>query len=238
MLTGLGVTRVGIEGSGNYGWPAAIHLIDCGLAVVEVPPLLTSRERLSRPGQGKTDPIDAIAVARITARGQFLPPVRPMTGDPADLRVLAEYRDQLVHERTILANRVHVDLLWLRPGYQHQLPHLTNPAHLQAALVLIAGDNSVRATVTRARLDRMVALTEQLRPLRHQIGVRSKPPAAPCPRSTASAPSSPPPSSATSPTSAATPAGTTSPPPTGPPPSPPPPGGPSDTGSTAAATGN
>lgn len=111
-----GAVRVGIEGSGNYGWPAAIYLLERGQAVVEVPPLLTSRERLARPCQGKTDPVDAVAIVRITAREPFLPPVRPMVGDTADLRVLTEYRDQLVTERTPLANRVHIDLVWLRPG--------------------------------------------------------------------------------------------------------------------------
>jgi transposase len=171
LLTRHAVMRVGIEGSANFGWPAAMYLLDRGVNVVEVPPLMTSRERLSRPGQGKTDPVDSIAVARITAREISLPPVRPMTGAAADLRVLTEYRDQLVQERTATANRVHTDLLWLRPGYQHQLPHLTNTSHLQAALELLAGDDSVRAAVTRARLDRMLILTEQLATLRAEIAV-------------------------------------------------------------------
>src|SRR5215210_126716 len=118
LLTSHNVARVGIEGSGNFGWPAAIYLLEREVRVVEVPPLMTSRERLSRPGQGKTDPVDAVAIARITAREDALPPVRPMTGEAADLRVLSEYRDQLVNERTATANRVHTDLLWLRPGYQ------------------------------------------------------------------------------------------------------------------------
>ena len=130
---------------------------------------MTSRERFSRPGQGKTDPVDAVAIARITAREESLPPVRPMSGDAADLRVLTEYRDQLVNERTATANWVHTDLLWLRPGYQHQLPHLTNMAHLHAALELLSGDDSVRAAVTRSRLDRMLTLTEQLAELRTHI---------------------------------------------------------------------
>ena len=83
------VVRVGIEGSTNFGWAAAaMHLVAAGVTVVEVPPLMTSRERQSRPGQGKTDPVDAVAVARITAREAFLPPVRPMDGLPAELRVL------------------------------------------------------------------------------------------------------------------------------------------------------
>src|SRR5215217_6480718 len=169
LLSSHNVARVGVEGSGNFGWPAAIYLLERDLNVVEVPPLMTSRERLSRPGQGKTDPVDAVAIARITAREPSLPPVRPMTGHAADLRVLTEYRDQLVNERTATANRVHTDLLWLRPGYQHQLPHLTNMAHLHAALELLDGDDSVRAAVTRARLDRMLTLTEQLGELRIQI---------------------------------------------------------------------
>ena len=60
-------------------------------------------------------------------------------------------------------------MLWLRPGYQHQLPHLTNTAHLHAALELLSGDDSVRAAVTRSRLDRMLTLTDQLADLRIQI---------------------------------------------------------------------
>jgi hypothetical protein len=63
-----------------------------------------------------------------------------MTGEAADLRVLTEYCDQLVNERTATANRVHTDLLWLRPGYQDQLPHLTHMAHLHAALELLSGE--------------------------------------------------------------------------------------------------
>jgi transposase len=164
-----GCVRVGIEGSTNFGWPAAMHLGEAGVTVVEVPPLMTSRERRARPGQGKTDPVDAVAIARITARETSLPPVRPMEGLPADLRVLTDYREQLVAERTATANRVHADLGWLRPGYQQQLPRLTHPAHLRAALALLDGDASVRAAVTRKRLDRMIEITGELAGLREQI---------------------------------------------------------------------
>ena len=163
------VVRVGIEGSTNFGWPAAMHLVEAGVTVVEVPPLMTSRERRARPGQGKTDPVDAVAIARITARETSLPPVRPMEGLPADLRVLTDYREQLIAERTATANRVHADLGWLRPGYQRQLPRLTQPAHLRAALALLDGDSSVRAAVTRQRVTRMIEITGELAALREQI---------------------------------------------------------------------
>jgi transposase len=164
------VVRVGIEGSTNYGWAAAMHLLEAGVTVVEVPPLMTSRERSSGPGQGKTDPVDAVAIARITAREENLPAVRPMSGLTADLRVLVDYREQLVAERTALANRVHVDLCWLRPGHQHALPRLTQPAHLQTAMALLEGDGSVRAAVTRRRLQRMIEINAELARLREQIG--------------------------------------------------------------------
>jgi transposase len=163
------VVRVGIEGSTNFGWAAAMHLVAAGAVVVEVPPLLTSRERQSRPGQGKTDPVDAVAIARITAREAVLPPVRPMGGLPAELRVLMDYREQLIAERTALANRIHADLGWLRPGYQRRLPRLTQPAHLQAGLALLENDPSVRASVTRRRLHRMIAINAELTGLRIQI---------------------------------------------------------------------
>jgi transposase len=163
------VERVGIEGSTNFGWAAAMHLIEAGVTVVEVPPLLTSRERLSRPGQGKTDPVDAVSIARITAREENLPAVRPMNGLPADLRVLMDYHEQLIEERTAIVNRVHSDLGWLRPGYQHRLPRLTSPTHLRAAQELLENDSSIRATVTRARLARLLAIHAELAGLREQI---------------------------------------------------------------------
>jgi hypothetical protein len=75
LLAGHRVGRVGIEGSGNYGRGAALRLVLAGrVEVVEVPPAMTSRERSGRPGQGKTDPVDAVAIARITAREPLLPP--------------------------------------------------------------------------------------------------------------------------------------------------------------------
>jgi len=144
------VTRVGIEGSGNYGRGAAVRLVLAGgIEVVEVPPSLTSRERSGRPGQGKTDPIDAVAIARITAREPGLPPVRLAVGEAADLRALA--------------NRTHAELHGLRPGYQSTVPRLTGPTFIAAARDLLAGDDSVRARLIRRRLARLAELTAEIR---------------------------------------------------------------------------
>ena len=163
LLTAHEVTRVGIEGSGNYGRGAAVHLVLTGPAeVVEVPPSLTSRERSGQPGQGKTDPIDAVAIARITAREPALPPVRLAVGQAADLRALADYRAQLVAERTALANRTHTELHGLLPGYQAQIPRLTAPTFIAKATDLLAGETNVRALLTRRRLTRLAELTAEI----------------------------------------------------------------------------
>jgi transposase len=170
LLVEHAVRRVGIEGSGNYGRGAAVHLVLTGPAeVVEVPPGLTSRERSGRPGGGKTDPVDAVAIARITAREPGLPAVRLAVGQAADLRALADYRAQLVAERTALANRTHAELHGLLPGYQAQIPRLTAPTFITAAKDLLAEQTSVRAQLTRRRLIRLAELTIEIGELKALI---------------------------------------------------------------------
>ena len=167
------VTRVGIEGSGSYGRCVAAYLVldwdQSGVAVLEVPTVMTSRERGARPGKGKTDPVDAVAIARITMREPDLPPVRLVVGDAADLRALLDYRDDLVTERGDLVNRVHMDLHGMFPGYHHQIPDLIRKTHLDAAQLLLADDHRVRAEVTRRRLARIVAIDVEAGALKHRI---------------------------------------------------------------------
>jgi transposase len=169
------VLRVGIEGSGNFGRAVAVHLVlrwlpDWPVAVVEVPTLMTSRERRGQLGKGKTDPVDALAIARITAREQQLPPVRLTVGPAADLRALLDYREDLVRERGALVNRAHSELGGLRPGYQQQIPILTTRARVRAALELISDDTSVRATLCRRRLERVITIDTETAELKRQIG--------------------------------------------------------------------
>jgi transposase len=89
------VTRVGIEGGANLGAALARFLADQGVDVREVPGALTVRERRRLRRPGKTDPTDALAIARICARDADLPPVR-RAGLAEDLKVLSDYRDELL----------------------------------------------------------------------------------------------------------------------------------------------
>ena len=83
--------RLGIEGAGGYGRAVAVTLLTAGIPVVEVPPVLTMRERRRCRQPGKSDPADAVAIARITAREDDLPPVAP-AGLAEDLKLLVDYR--------------------------------------------------------------------------------------------------------------------------------------------------
>jgi transposase len=137
------VARVGIEGSGSFGRAIAVHLAlvwQSGpdsqgrvtpVEVVEVPSVKTSRERRAQL-KGKTDQVDALAIARVTAREPKLPPVRLTVGWAADLRALLDYREDLLWERTALVNRAHADLTGLAPGYQFQISNLTTRARVRS----------------------------------------------------------------------------------------------------------
>jgi transposase len=165
------VVRVGIEGSCRA---VAVNLLLCWqpprwVAVVEVPTLMTSRERRGQLGKGKTDPVDALPVARITAREPQLPPVRLTVGPAADLRALLDYREDLVVERGALVNRAHAELIGLRAGYHHQVPNLTTRARVRVVLTLIADQDSVRAVLCRRRLERILVIDAETADLKRQI---------------------------------------------------------------------
>lgn len=70
------VPMVGLEGSSSFGAAAARVLAAAGLEVREVPPGLSHRERRTTRRAGKSDPGDALAIARVVARERDLPPVR------------------------------------------------------------------------------------------------------------------------------------------------------------------
>lgn len=172
MLTLHHVERIGIEGSANYGRCISAHLAldtDRPWQVLEVPTLRTSRERAAQPSRGKTDPIDATVIARITLRDNDLPPVRYAVGPAADLRSLIDYRDDLMAERTALANRAHMDLMGLFPGYQKTITTLTQRRHLNAAIELVTNDPRTRADITLRRLHRIKDIDTEARELRGQI---------------------------------------------------------------------
>ncbi|NQV07043.1 IS110 family transposase [bacterium] len=158
----LDADRVEIEGSGNFGRPAAVALIESGLVVVEVPPQMTAKARKGTRTGTKTDQVDALLIARIGLRDDDLPPPRPV-GPIEDLRLLVGFRRQLVEERNRAVNRVHADLEQLVPGYQHRVSgRLTIPGNLTRVMRLLTGDTSARALIAKNRIRRVRDLNRQI----------------------------------------------------------------------------
>ena len=89
------VVTFGIEGTSSYGAGLTRFLRAQGQAVIEV---LRPMRRDRRFG-GKSDPIDALAVARAAVREPGLPPAT-MDGPSRELRLLVDHREDLVNERT------------------------------------------------------------------------------------------------------------------------------------------
>jgi len=79
-------------------------LLVAGEAVVRVPAHLMADARRSGREQGKSDPIDALAVARAALREENLPVAR-LDGEARELRLLVDHRDDLVAERTRIQSR-------------------------------------------------------------------------------------------------------------------------------------
>lgn len=74
-------------------------LLRAGEAVVRVPPKLMAGARRSTREPGKSDPIDALAVARAALREPDLP-VATLDGAERELRLHVDHREDLIGERT------------------------------------------------------------------------------------------------------------------------------------------
>jgi transposase len=143
--------RIGIEGSSSYGAPLAHHLIAAGHDVREVPPQLSRRERGRSRRPGKSDPGDALAIARVTLREADLPPVR-LEDRSTELGLLADARDELVHAQTRARNRLHAHLVVLLPGYGRTVSQLVSGRQLDTIERSLAGLPGVRAELARGLL--------------------------------------------------------------------------------------
>ena len=80
-------------------------LIAAGEGCVRVPPKLMAQVRRSARSRGKSDAIDAAAIARAALREPGLPEAR-LDGPERELRLLADHRGDLVAERTRIQSRL------------------------------------------------------------------------------------------------------------------------------------
>lgn len=90
-------------------------LLEAGERVVRVPPKLMAEQRRTARTRGKSDPIDALAVARAAVREHDLP-VATHHEASRELKLLVDRREDLVGERTRMMNRLRWHLHRIAPS--------------------------------------------------------------------------------------------------------------------------
>jgi transposase len=144
-------------------------LIGQGETLVRVPPKLMAGARRSARSPGKSDPIDARAIALAALREPGLPRAT-LAGEERDVRLLTDYRDQLVRERTDLQQRLRWSLHELCPDLEVPSRALDRgPWPGRVARRLRSLEPSVLVTITGAHLKRMHQLTKEIAELERSI---------------------------------------------------------------------
>jgi len=146
------------------------ELLAAGEAVVFVPPKLMAGQRRGGRERGKSDPIDALAVARAALREEITLPAARLDGPVLEVRRLGDYRDGLVAERTRVINQ----LRWM----VHDLDPALAPAprslgSARARAKLEAGLAALPACAGRAvalsQLARVAALSAEITGLEQDL---------------------------------------------------------------------
>ena len=98
-------------------------LLGAGERVVRVPPRLMGASRRGERQPGKSDQIDARAIARAVLReGIERFPAAVLDGQALEIRLLCDHRDDLVAERTRIINRLRWHLVDLCPELEASIP--------------------------------------------------------------------------------------------------------------------
>ena len=143
-------------------------LLVAGEAVVRVPPKLMAGARRSSREPGKSDPIDALAVARAALREDL--PTATLDGPDREVRLLVDHREDLVAERTRAQNRLRWHLHELDPGNEPAARSLDRTVVLVALETRLAEVPGTVARIARELIVRIRTLTREINDLEREIG--------------------------------------------------------------------
>jgi transposase len=150
------------------------ELLAVGEELVRVPPKLMAPERRAGRLRGKSDPIDALAVARAALREPRLSRPRPDERLFRDLKLLVDHRDDLVDERRRAQQRLRWHLHQLDPSFAVPAKALDRPAHLDRVGRWLARRRSeVQVRVARELVVRCRSLTRTIVELDRELERRT-----------------------------------------------------------------
>jgi transposase len=145
-------------------------LISRGERVVRVPPKLMGEARRGARSFGKSDSIDALAVARAALREPDLPEAH-LDGDAREIALLLDHREDLVAERTRMHNRLRWHLHDLDPALDEIAPRLDRSAARAAKLRhrLARREQTAQVRICRSLLRRLTALSSDVAELEAEL---------------------------------------------------------------------
>lgn len=143
-------------------------LLAAGESVIRVPPKMMAGARRSARTRGKSDPIDALAVARAALREPDLP-VASLDGPSREVKLLVDYREALVRERTAAQNRLRWRLHELNSSFDPPPSSLDRYKVLDETESLLEAHHGVVADLARREVARIREITREANQLEKEI---------------------------------------------------------------------
>lgn len=163
----------GIEDCRNMSARLERDLLTAGQQVVRVPTKLMHAVRKSARTRGKSDPIDAEAVARAVLREPDLP-VASHDETSRELKLLTDRRDVLVAQRTSAINRLRWHVHELDPERGPAPRALRTTKHQQALGAWLNTQPGLVAEIAGAELADIIALTTEIGALDKRLSDRAR----------------------------------------------------------------
>jgi transposase len=168
----LGAERVwAIEDCRHVSGSLERFLIERGERVLRVHSTMMSASRREARGRGKSDSIDALAVARAALReGLKSLPAARLDGPELDLRLLVDHRERLVRQRVAINNTLQWHLHDLWPEAQFPGSALFHGKWgPRIARRLARAEQTMRVRIARDELRRIRELSQTIKALEAEI---------------------------------------------------------------------
>jgi transposase len=167
---GLDEERVwAIEDCRNLSSGLERMLLLAGEHVLRVPPKLMAEQRKSARSFSKSDPIDALAIARAAIREPGLP-VATLPGIEQEIGLLVDHRDDLVNDASGHQRRLRWHLHEIDPDFQIPARGIPNPSNLdKLARWLARREQTTQVRICRELVRFIRDLTKRARELAREL---------------------------------------------------------------------
>jgi transposase len=150
-------------------------LLTAGERLVRVPPRLTAPQRRRGRVRGKSDSLDALAVARAALREARLDEPRPQEPPLRELKLLVDHRDDLVAERRRCQQRLRWHLHERDPALRVPLGALDRGVWLdRVARRLARSEQTTQVRIARDLLGRCRTLSRSIGELDRELHARTQ----------------------------------------------------------------